>query len=324
MDQDIDIAQKTGTRVSQAVGIGVISLAGAAAAAAFLFLGSIKQPYTRSVPTGASTTITSVDVSKSAIPPKELLTSTAVTVPATLDTSVSVTITSPTEGAAVDGGTPVTVQLTDPNHKAAGVQVRLYGKLLPDYLQGTGSAIIRTAPYTFYLNYAMYPSGEYRYVAQAVDAAGLVLAESDTMVTWVRSCYWLAYQDMTLTAPTSDVTPGTSFTLTGTVTNPNRGNCPHVYDLTTNDLFGISSLLPTGWTATLIPAKLTMGINEKQSYSVKINVPAYTSTNDYSVGVTSKLEYTGFVVSQKATVHVVASGGGGDNGGELIIPKKGL
>ena len=299
MEQQTQIQEKTRTHISQAVGIALITAAGAFGAAAFLLFGAVKQPVSTTQVTTAKESAIAIapDLSKDALPTKEMLVTGAM--PATVTSStVSVVITSPKEGAAVNGDASLSVSLNDPNHETTAVRVLLYGDLLPAYMQGVSMGIKTTAPYTFSSNLGMYKSGEYRYVAQAVKPNTdpnrtddwTVVASTDTMVTWVRSCYWLAYQGMTLTAPTSSVTAGTTFTVTGTLTNPNRGSCPHIYDLSTTNPIGLTSWLPSGWIATVTPSQMTMGINETKTYSMTVTVPANTPAGKYGIGVSSTLE----------------------------------
>lgn len=325
MEQQTEVQQKTRTHISQMVGIGVVTAFGALGAAAFMLFGTTKPLTTKQIVSITSpSTTTTKDLTNAALPTKEMLADNGV--PATVTSgTVSVVITSPKEGAAVNGDASLSVSLNDPNHEATAVRVLLYGDLLPAYMQGVSLGIKTTAPYAFSSNLGMYKSGEYRYVAQAVKPNTdpnrtddwTVVASTDTMVTWVRSCYWLAYQDMTLTAPTAPVVAGKSFTLTGTLKNPNRGNCPHIYDLTTSNPIGMTSWLPAGWTGTITPTQMSLGINETKTFSVTITVPSTATAGTYSVGVSSKLQYTGFIVSPQVNVNVVTSGGGGRLPGQL-------
>jgi hypothetical protein len=329
-DTQIDLQQKTRAQISQGVSIAIMVAFGAAGAAALLLFGTSKKNTTTtySTTTTASTTTTPTDLTSQTLPPTESTASvTAITT--VLDPSVSVRITSPMEGATANGGTTVTVELTDPNHAAAAVRVRLYGDMLPANMQGMSiGGNDTTAPYTFAPNLVMYPSGEYRYVAEAVkfdssipgaDTA-VVIATSDTMVTWVRSCYYLGYQDFTVTAPTAAVTAGTTLDLTGTITNHVRGNCLHNYTINTLDNFG-TSLLPAGWSEVATPTStMSLGIEQSKPFTVKISVPAGTAAGTYSVGAKSQLDYTGFMVTKKVSVTVAAETGGtvGTEPGEII------
>lgn len=230
-------------------------------------------------------------------------------------------IQSPTEGAIVNGATPVTVTMSDTTGQVNAVRVLVFGPHLNGVSLGNDTA----APYTFVPNYAMYPSGEYRYVAQAVrivaNAEPQVLASADTMVTWNRACYWLGYHDMTLTSPTSAVRAGSSFTVTGSVKNYHRGNCQFVYGARTTDAVTLANLLPNGWTATFTPATFPVAINETKTFSMTVQIPATTTAGTYSVGANTFLQSTGFNVTKKVDVNVLAAqgGGGGSGGGRDIL-----
>lgn len=326
MEQGIQVEQKT--RVSQAVGLAVVFGIGAAAVAGFMFFGSkLSKESTTTQQYAATTTGNIIDLTTQETPKIDDTSAAytqAVTAATSSEADVTLRITSPTEGAIVNGATDVTVELTDPNHKATAVRVLLFSDSLPAYLNGSSLGNDTTPPYTFNPRLGMYPSGEYTYVAQAVkiepNVEPKVLASSDTMTTWARTCYYLAYQDMTLTAPTDSVKAGTSFTVTGTVKNKQRGNCQHVYDLSTTNPIGYTSWLPTGWTGTVEPMQMNLGINETRPYALTVNVPANTPAGTYSVGVSSKLQSTGFIVTEQVDVNVVRPTTGGGGSGPIKIP----
>lgn len=315
MDQQALTEQKTEINISQLIGIAVLLVVSAGGAGALLIAGSqLSQTSTNTAGVTSRTANTNANLAAGpladeTIPPKELLTAdapaSATTVATALDPSVTVKITSTLEGTTVNGDTPVTAELTDPNHKAAGVRIRLYSKVLPDYLQGTPSAIDTTAPYNFDFNLGMYPSGEYRYAAEAVKFnnsipgadASVVIASSDTMVTWVRSCYYLGFPDVTLTGPTTTVHPEDVITLTAKVKNNIRGNCVNTYTLTPTP--------PNGWPTTFSPASPQIfGNNETKTITLTTHVPAGVNPGAYLYKFKAQRDSTGFEVEKSVTVTV--------------------
>ncbi len=315
----IQTEQKTGVRISQAVGISVTLLFGAAAAMLLVAvpgskddtLGQSTNATNTRTNTNSKTTNTStaaVDLTHEALPPA-LTAATPAPVPSViaLDPTVSVKITSPLEGSQGNGDTSVTAALTDLNHVVTGIRIRLYGNELPDYMKGTSTQVQRTAPYTFNFNLGMYPSGEYRYVAEALipntaiprTDDWTVVAASDTMTTWVRSCYYLGYPDVTLTGPTADVHPEQTVTLTATVKNNIRGNCVNNYTFTPT--------VPAGFfPPVLMPgATATFGINETKTITMSAEVTAAAKPGPYVLKFKAQRDFTGFIVEKSVTVNVV-------------------
>lgn len=336
MEQETQLQEQTRTHISQALGLTLVSLAGLAAAASFWFFGAQKQQTTTTTTTTTNTSTTqTVDLTNAPLVTAASKPSPADYAQAVADSSVTatngvvVTITSPAEGAFVDDtqGNYVTAQLTDPNSKVDHLYIRTfndrYGFLIGWYN-------IKTPPYTWNTALSLYPSGEYRDVVYAMDASNNVLATADVMYTKTHHCYYLAYQDMTLTGPTTSVTAGKTFNMAVTVKNHQRGACTYKYLVDTKDPLSLNSLLPDGWTATISPTTndpqkgiygLPIGIEETKSFAVTVQVPATVATGTYNVGVSSNLIYTGFIVTKTANVSVTAVSGGG-GGGPSKIPSE--
>ncbi len=233
----------------------------------------------------------------------------ATAVPVTITgTGVTLLVTSPAEGSVVNGTTPVSATLNDPSGRVTAVRFETYNDRYHYQISwGTDAA----APYGFTPNLGLYPSGEYRHVAKAIDAQGVVLATADVMVTFAHSCYY-ALQDMALSAPTASAIAGQSFTLSGTLKNNERGNCAHIYRLLTIDRVTSQSTLPVGWTATFDPVEpFSTGISEIRSYTMNIQVPSSAAAGTYEVGAVSNRSLTGFTVIKKVSVSVVRPSGGG-------------
>lgn len=331
MEQQLQ--EQTKTHISQALGITLVGFAGLASAAAFLFFGWQKpQTTTTTLPAVTTTTETkTVDLTSAPIPSSatqfssdaytQKLSSVTASAAAAEASGVTLTFTNPTEGAIVNGTETIAVHAVDPNNKVYAVRFYttndLYG-----YFVGTtgGQHIPGSLDWSTEPTLGLYPSGEYRYVATAIDAQANVLASTDVMVTVSHSCYYLAYQDMTLASPTASIHAGSTFTVTGTVTNKQRGSCQHIYTLDTNDPVSLHSLLPTGWTATFDQASLTLGIGETKTFAMTVTVPATATVGTYSVGATSRLQHTGFAVVKKIDAKVVAVSGGGDTGTQEEAP----
>ncbi len=311
---------KTKTHVSQVIGIAVIGAIGAAAVAGFLFFGNrLQKEQTTTVPTGTAVALTTTAVmttDKDPLPTVNVLTTeayTAATAPQTDATAAGIllSITSPKEGAIVDGATPVSAALTDLNRQVTSIRFETYNDRYHYQITWGNDS---TVPYGFTPNLGLYPSGEYRHVAKALNAQGTVLATADIMVTFAHTCYY-AYQDMTLNAPAATVISGQSFTITGSVKNNIRGNCVNTYNMTT-----IGSPLPVGWTATFDQPTMTLGIGETKQFTLTVQVPATTASGTYNVGATSQRQYTGFTVTKNVDVSVVRPSGGG-GGGPKVIPE---
>lgn len=327
MDQQTGVQQETRTQITQGVGLLLVGFLGAAAAASFLFFGSQKQTTTTSQVTTTTNTNTSkaVDLTNA----KMLTTTTASTndydgayaeTAAIVQASdVTITITSPADGAIVndESGNFITAELNDPNHRVSSLYVRTFNDR---YKIMVGWYNVSTAPYRWNTALSMYPSGEYRDVIYARDASGNFIAWKDVMYTKSHDCYYLGYPDLTLTAPTTAITSGQTFTMTAKVKNNIRGACQNLYDVTTNGEFGSGSLLPDGWTSTADPAGyVPLGIGETKTFTVSVKVPATTATGAYTVGATTNRMYTGLTTTKSTTVNVTRPSGGG--GGPLKIPE---
>ncbi len=326
----LDIEQKTGTRISQAVGLALVIGAGALGAAAFLFIGSQEKLSTTSpgVVKKSATTQSAVDLTSaeifSADPTNVTYTgydqAVAETEAIKNPDDITITITTPSEGALVDdsNGNYLTAELNDPNHKVSSLYVRTFNDRYKFMIGWNNDT---TAPYQWNTALSLYPSGEYRDVIYARDAAGNFLAWTDVMYTKTHNCYYLGYQDMTLTAPTDTITAGKTFTMTASVKNNIRGACQNNYAVSTTSPLSLDSLLPEGWTATTDPdGYMSIGIGETRDYTVSVKVPVSATTGTYTVGVTSQRQNTGFIVTKEATVNVAANTGGGGGGGIKIDP----
>lgn len=313
---------QTRTRVSSAIAYGLLFTAGVASAAGFLFFGK-KEPVvsTTTSKTTSTQTSTPVDLTTALNPlnvtatmASEYDTALAETLAIVQPSDVQITVTKPTEGAMINDetGNFVTATLVDPNNKVASLYVRTFNDR---YKYMIGWSNDSTAPYEWNTALSMYPSGEYRDVVYARDASGKFIAWADVMYTKTHNCYYLGYQDMTLSGPTSAVTPGTTFSLTGTIKNNIRGACQNIYTISTFDLENHRSLLPDGWTATVTPADpMVVGVNQTKTFTVAITVPATAVAGTQTVGVSSNRQYTGFTVKKTVEITVgqsTTSGGGG-------------
>ncbi|OGY23210.1 MAG: hypothetical protein A2172_02415 [Candidatus Woykebacteria bacterium RBG_13_40_15] len=214
----------------------------------------------------------------------------------------TVSITAPSSGATVSGTVTIAANAAD----ASGIKEVEFA-YIPYGGMGQVIATDTTEPFSVPWDTTKVADGGYTLTATAYDKSGEAFGvpnnlggASTVSVTVNNATCTRANPTVSLAPASQGGTAGTTLSYTVSVTNSDNSVCG-------SSTFSLSSIVPTGWSATFTPASLTLTSGANGSSTIKVTSSTSASAGNYTISTTATNSSAASYSASTSAVYQVTS-----------------